>query len=86
MIGRVLAALDNAGVAQNTLLIFTSDNGPVWYDKDVERFGHDSADGLQGMKGDAWEAGHRMPLIVRWPGKVKAAPDTRRFLVILRTS
>jgi arylsulfatase A-like enzyme len=76
MIGRVLAALDDAGMAQNTLLIFTSDNGPVWYDKDVERFGHDSAGGLRGMKGDAWEAGHRMPLIVRWPGKVKAGSST----------
>jgi len=75
MIGRVLAALDDAGMAENTLVIFTSDNGPVWYDKDVERFGHDSAGGLRGMKGDAWEAGHRMPLIVRWPGQVAPGID-----------
>jgi hypothetical protein len=39
--------------------------------RDVERFGHDSAGGLRGMKGDAWEGGHRMPFIVRWPGRVK---------------
>ena len=52
---------------ENTLLIFTSDNGPVWYDADVERLDHDSAGGLRGMKSDAWEAGHRMPFIVRWP-------------------
>ncbi len=71
MIGRVLEAIDEAGMADDTLVMFSSDNGPVWYDKDIERFGHDSAGGLRGMKGDAWEAGHRMPFIVRWPGKVK---------------
>ena len=71
MIGRVLEALDAAGLAEDTLLIFSSDNGPVWYDTDVERLGHDSSGGLRGMKGDAWEGGHRMPFIVRWPGKVE---------------
>ncbi len=71
-IGRVLAALEEAGMAENTMVIFTSDNGPVWYNTDVERFGHDATAGLRGMKGDAWEAGHRMPFIVKWPGKVAA--------------
>lgn len=71
-IGRVCAALDAAGMARNTLLVFTSDNGPVWYPRDVKRLGHDSVGGLRGMKGDAWEGGHRMPLVVRWPGRVAA--------------
>jgi arylsulfatase A-like enzyme len=71
-IGRVCAALDAAGMTGNTLLVFTSDNGPVWYPRDVERFGHDSVGGLRGMKGDAWEGGHRIPFIVRWPGRVAA--------------
>ena len=69
-IGRVLAALRAANMHDNTLLVFTSDNGPVWYEEDVERLGHDSAGGLRGMKADAWEAGHRMPFIVRWPDRV----------------
>jgi arylsulfatase A len=71
-IGRVLGALDAAGMSKDTLLVFTSDNGPVWYPQDVERFGHVSSGGLRGMKGDAWEAGHRMPFIVRWPAWVAA--------------
>lgn len=71
-IGRVLAALEKADMTQNTLLVFTSDNGPVWRPADKERFAHDSSGGLRGMKGDAWEGGHRMPFIVRWPGRIKA--------------
>ena len=72
MIGRVLTALDEQKMSEDTLLVFTSDNGPVWYEEDVKRFQHDSSGGLRGMKADAWEAGHRMPFIVRWPGKVEA--------------
>lgn len=71
-IGRILDALDKSGLAEDTLVIFTSDNGPVWYETDVERLGHASAGGWRGMKSDAWEGGHRMPFIVRWPGRVKA--------------
>jgi arylsulfatase A-like enzyme len=69
-IGRVLGALDKAGMKKDTMVVFTSDNGPVWHEDDVERFGHDSSGGLRGMKADAWEAGHRMPFLVRWPGTV----------------
>ena len=85
MIGRVLQALDEttfAGnkMADNALVVFTSDNGPVWYDEDVKRFGHDSSGGLRGMKGDAWENGHRMPFIVRWPGRVEAGAVSRQTI------
>ncbi|MEJ6602596.1 MAG: arylsulfatase [Opitutaceae bacterium] len=73
MIGRVLTALEQSGMREETLVIFSSDNGPVWYDKDTEQFGHDALGGMQGMKGDAYEGGHRMPFIVRWPGAVEAS-------------
>ncbi len=79
-IGRVLSALDEAGMTENTLLIFTSDNGPVWYPGDVQRLAHDSTGGLRGMKADAWEGGHRMPFIVRWPGKVKAGSVSKQTI------
>jgi arylsulfatase A len=71
-VGQVLSALDRTQLSKNTLVIFTSDNGPVWYNTDTKRFGHSATTPLRGMKADAWEAGHRMPFIVRWPGKVKA--------------
>ncbi len=70
-IGRILASLAKTDMAKDTLLLFTSDNGPVWSGADVTRLGHASAGKLRGMKSDAWEGGHRMPFIVRWPGRVK---------------
>jgi arylsulfatase A-like enzyme len=81
-IGRVLAALETADMTQDTLLVFTSDNGPMWLPADVARFGHDAAGGLRGMKGDAWEAGHRMPFIVRWPARIKPATVTDQTICL----
>ena len=79
-IGRVLAKLREQGMDEETLVVFTSDNGPTWYDKDVERYGHDSAAGLRGMKSDAWEAGHRMPFVVRWPGRVRPGSTSDQLI------
>jgi len=79
-IGRLLTCLKEQGMEDDTLLVFTSDNGPVWYDEDVERFQHDSAGKLRGMKADAWEAGHRMPFIVRWPAGVPAGATSRQLV------
>ena len=80
MVGRVLKTLEEQQMHDNTLVIFTSDNGPVWYESDVQRFDHDSAGGWRGMKADAWEAGHRMPLIVRWPGEVARGSISRQTI------
>ena len=71
-VGDVLEALDRAGLAGNTLVFLTSDNGPVWYSENKEKYGHSAVGALRGMKGDAWEGGHRMPFIARWPGKISA--------------
>ena len=79
-IGKILSAIEQANMSEETLVIFTSDNGPVWYEKDIERFGHDSVGGLRGMKGDAYEGGHRMPFIVRWPGVVDADAITHQTI------
>ena len=71
-VGQIMGALDRANLSENTLFLFTSDNGPVWYDADIQKYGHNATTPLRGMKGDAYEAGHRMPFIVRWPNVVKA--------------
>lgn len=69
-IGQVLQALDDQGIADNTLVIFTSDNGPVWYKRDRRKYNHSSASIYSGMKADTWEGGHRMPFVVRWPDAI----------------
>ncbi|MGA0407392.1 MAG: sulfatase family protein [Limisphaerales bacterium] len=80
MIGRVLGALEGAGMSEDTMVVFSSDNGPVWYKEDVLRLGHDASGGLRGMKADAWEAGHRVPLIVRWPDHVVAGSHSQQLV------
>ncbi|MFB2119099.1 arylsulfatase [Parapedobacter sp. 2B3] len=70
-VGRVLRAIDSLGIGQNTLVIFTSDNGPYWRPQFAERFDHHATGPYRGMKGDAFEGGHRIPFIVRWPAAVK---------------
>lgn len=72
MIGRVMATLDNLKLKDNTLVIFSSDNGPVWYAQDIEKFGHRAAGPWNGMKGSLTEAGHHMPFIASWPGRIQA--------------
>ncbi len=73
-VGRILAALEQHGLAGNTLVIFTTDNGyaPAG---DIPRhrdLGHDSSGGFRGTKSDAFEGGHRVPFFARWPGVTQA--------------
>ena len=73
VVGRVLEALRESGVEENTLVLFTSDNGCAPYigAKDLEAQGHFPSGPLRGYKGDVFEGGHRIPFIVRWPGIVR---------------
>ncbi len=70
-VGRVMQALIDRGFADNTLVIFSSDNGPEHYAYDrVKNFEHRSMGPLRGLKRDIWEGGHRVPFLMRWPGVV----------------
>lgn len=73
MVGQIMKRLEQHGMADDTLLVFTSDNGPVWYPADTERLGHSSTGSLRGMKADSYEGGHRVPFIVRWPSQTPAS-------------
>jgi arylsulfatase A-like enzyme len=77
-VGEILAALDRLGLARNTLVIFTSDNGPViddgYQDEAVAKLGdHKPAGVFRGGKYSNFEAGTRVPFVVRWPARVKPA-------------
>ncbi len=71
--GRVLASLEKYGVADNTLVIFASDNGCAHYigTKEMEAQGHFPSGPYRGYKSDAWDGGHRIPCMARWPGVIE---------------
>ena len=70
--GQLLRALDESGKADNTVVIFTADNGPekYAYARD-EKFDHWSAKPFRGLKRDIYEGGHHVPFVIRWPGVTK---------------
>ncbi len=76
--GQLFAALKEAGVDDNTLVVFTSDNGcsPQGNFEVLKEKGHDPSAGYRGHKADIYEGGHRVPFIVRWPGNIKGGQST----------
>jgi arylsulfatase A len=80
-IGRILAELAASGFADNTIVIFSADNGPEHYAYPrIQNFQHRSVGPLRGVKRDLWEGGHRVPFVVRWPGVVPQGAVTDALL------
>lgn len=80
-VGRLRAAIEAAGVADNTVFIFTSDNGTT-FNGGVDREFFDSLAGLRGFKTNLYEGGIREPLIVCWPGHIAAGTTADRVLAL----
>lgn len=70
-VGQVFQTLEKHGIADNTLIFFTSDNGAIYHREYLEK-GQGSNLGFLGQKTDAWEGGVRVPFIARWPGRIPA--------------
>jgi len=71
LVGRVIDLVKKLDIDDNTIILFNADNGAetVHVDWMREDYDHDASGGWRGMKRDAWEGGHRVPFIARWPGK-----------------
>lgn len=80
-IGLMVKALKKTGQYENTLFVFTSDNGGLNHDKTMTQAGHDSSNGFTGKKGSIYEGGHRVPFIAVWPGKIKPGTESNVTVV-----
>lgn len=69
-VGEIYQTLVEQGIEENTILIFTSDNGAYWPEEEIALQGHESNWGSRGQKGDIWEGGHRVPFILYWPKQI----------------
>ena len=82
MVGEVTRCLEQHGLSENTLVIFTSDNGGMLNlgGRNAVRAGHRINGDLLGFKFGAWEGGHRVPFIARWPGKIKPGTESAQLI------
>jgi arylsulfatase A-like enzyme len=90
VVGQIMDALEEKGLANNTLVIFTSDNGSPGRDgtnmagptQSVLKYNHDPSYHFRGMKADIWEGGHRVPFIARWPGEIKSNTTSSEIICL----
>ncbi len=72
VVGEIIKAIEKKNLTNNTIVIFTADNGPERYAfKRAIKYGHFSTGELRGIKRDLWEGGHRIPFIIKWPREIQ---------------
>jgi arylsulfatase A len=83
-VGEILQALDAAHLTDNTLVIFTSDNGPCPIPEIIglQAKGHYTSGDFRGYKSDIWEGGHRIPFVARWPGAIQPASHSSALICL----
>lgn len=84
VVGRVMQRLKDENIYENTIVVFTSDNGcsPMADYKELAKYGHNPSYIFRGTKADIYEGGHRIPLIVQWPEKMKAHTESRSIVCL----
>jgi len=82
--GEVIKAIDKSGFRDNTLVIFTSDNGHSSYTnlESLLSHGHKPSAQFRGYKSNIWEGGHRIPFFARWPGKIEAGSQSDQLICL----
>jgi arylsulfatase A-like enzyme len=78
-VGRMLAALDRMKLADDTLVIFTTDNGPL-YSPVAKKKGHEPTGPYRGFKTGAWDGGTRVPFVARWPGHIPVGSTSEQLI------
>jgi arylsulfatase A-like enzyme len=81
-VGRVVSVLEEQGIAEDTVVIFASDNGANWIPAEIEQYNHRANGPWRGQKADIHEGGHRIPFLVRWPGRVAAGATSDALLCL----
>lgn len=82
VVGKITSKLEEKGLTENTLIIFTSDNGAHWLPSDIDEFKHLANGNLRGQKADIHEGGHRVPFIARWPNHIPQNILTNKQVVL----
>lgn len=83
VVGRVMTALKVNGLANNTLIVVTSDNGSHWREPEITKYDHLANGNFRGMKADIYEGGHRVPFVASWPKYIPpASVSDENFLLV----
>lgn len=82
-VGRIVDALERSGQLENTLIFFSSDNGPELRHFQIDQAGHSPAGRFRGEKSDLYEGGHRVPFIMTWPGHIRPGSTSDQLICTL---